>query len=83
MNRARKVRSDPKGSQYLQPNGLGGCKPCCRERNFWMQRREAEIGPRDRKGHAAVEGRLPRGIGVSSDFGMLPQNGASSSQPSD
>src|SRR5229473_1584928 len=26
-------------------------KPCCGERNFWMQRREAEIGLRDHKCH--------------------------------
>ena len=31
------------------PNGIGRRKPCRGERNFWMQRREAKIGLRDRK----------------------------------
>jgi hypothetical protein len=31
------------------PNGIGPLQSYCGERNFWMQRREAEIGLRDRK----------------------------------
>src|SRR5260221_8499067 len=31
--------------------GSGRRKPCRGERNFWMQRREAKSGLRDRKGH--------------------------------
>jgi hypothetical protein len=33
------------------PNGIGPSQPYCGERNFWMQRREAKIGLRERKGH--------------------------------
>jgi hypothetical protein len=40
--RARKVRSGPKNSRFLEfLNDLGPPQPYCGERNFWMQRREA------------------------------------------
>src|ERR1039458_6442022 len=43
------ARKTPKIPEF--PDGLGGPQPYCGERNFWMQRREAKIGLRDRKCH--------------------------------
>ena len=41
----------PKRRSPGLPSNIRPSQPCCRERNFWMQRREAEIGLRDRKCH--------------------------------
>src|SRR5882724_3695413 len=46
---------NPKNSR--QPTGIWRRKPCRGERNFWMQRREAKIGLRDRKCHQRPKAR--------------------------
>jgi hypothetical protein len=48
-SKGRLAQKAPKIPEF--PNGLGACKPNSGERNFWMQRREAKIGLRDRKVH--------------------------------